>query len=84
MAQQAGAHLSFSSMKLPPLIPESLQVKTDYHREAETFIKIPYKTEQIAHFQVRDSSSEMLIEPRSTTPLAATGAKLYEALMKRI
>ena len=52
------------------LIPESLQVKT------EGF--------QIARPQVRDSSSEMLSEHRSTSPLAATGAKPYEALMDRI
>ena len=68
----------FEHHKITPLHPRA-------NGEAEAFMKVLNKTEQIAKLQNKDSATavqEMLIGYRST-PHPATGVSPYEALMKR-
>jgi hypothetical protein len=68
----------FEHHKITPLHPRA-------NGEAEAFMKVLNKTEQIANLQNKDSATaiqEMLIRYRST-PHPTTGISPFEALMKR-
>ena len=72
------AALSFKHHRVTPEHPWA-------NGEAESFMKVLYRTEQIAHSEGRSSNSAlqyMLMGYRST-PHPATGYSSYEALMKR-